>query len=527
MIATENLIGTRLGNYDIQALLGSGGMASVYRGFDTNLRRPVAIKVLSDAAALQPGLASRFRQEAQIIAGLHHPNIVKVYDFGDLAGINYMVQELLPGPTLEQYLRDAAARGTSIGRDDALAIIAQLAGALDAAHAAGIIHRDIKPANALWNASGTLTLTDFGIAKNTLGDAGHTRAGMVIGTPNYISPEQARGLAPTPASDIYSLGVVLYELLAGKPPFEGDTMGVVMDHIQTPPAPLRQTRPDLPADVEAVVQQALAKDPAARFNRAAALVAALEQAWPAVPPMPTVGAVHEQSTRLWENKPAAPAPPPATGTTRVAHPTVASPAPIPQYSAPRTPKRSLLPMLGGLLALFLIGGFILASRSARGSDATSPTDSVPTAEAQVATAAAPEATAAPAPEPTAAPAPEPTVAPAPPSTPTDQLRDLLSRGAAAGLAGEQGAELVKRAEETQNALAAGDKNRAADQLRQLAEKLVEGASDGEIDPTFANQALDMVNQVAAAEGLILQAPAPMPDNKGRGKGNGKGKGKDK
>ncbi|HET9222699.1 MAG TPA: serine/threonine-protein kinase, partial [Roseiflexaceae bacterium] len=281
MIGTSNLIGAQLGSYQIRALLGSGGMADVYRGFDLNLRREVAIKVLSEAAAAQPGVAARFRQEAQIIAGLHHPHIVKIYDFGERDGLTYMVQELLPGPTLEAQLRDLAARGRRLPREDVLAIVAQLAGALDAAHAAGIIHRDVKPANAIWIAAGALILTDFGIAKNTLGNSNHTHAGMVIGTPNYISPEQARGLAPTPASDIYSLGVLLYELLAGQPPFVGDTMSVVIDHIQNPPPPLHQLRPDLPADVEAVVQQALAKEPSARFNSAAVLVRALELAWPA------------------------------------------------------------------------------------------------------------------------------------------------------------------------------------------------------------------------------------------------------
>ncbi|HEX9372804.1 MAG TPA: serine/threonine-protein kinase, partial [Roseiflexaceae bacterium] len=402
MIATANLVGAQLGNYEIQALLGSGGMASVYRGFDLNLRREVAIKVLSEAAAAQPGLAARFRQEAQIIAGLHHPHIVKVYDFGEQDDLTYMVQELLAGPTLEARLRDLAARSERLGRAEVLEIVGQLAGALDAAHAEGIIQRDVKPANAIWNASGALTLTDFGIAKNTLGAAHHTQVGVVIGTPNYLSPEQARGLSLTPASDIYSLGVVLYELLAGKPPFEGDTMSVVMDHIQTTPPSLCQLRPDLPADVEAVVQQALAKDPAARFNSAAVLARALEQTWPAAP-NPTVPApadVHSQPTRLWEGRLAAALAPAATGQTQVQAARPAAPkAPI---AARPTQQRSLLPLLGGLLALFLIGGTVLAARSARGSDMANPS-AVPTSAAARTTAPAAAATAAPEPQPTLTP----------------------------------------------------------------------------------------------------------------------------
>jgi serine/threonine protein kinase len=207
------LIGTRLAAYDIQAVLGSGGMATVYRAFDTNLHRVVAIKVLSPAAAAQPGFAERFRQEARLIASLRHPNIVQVYDFGDQDGHTYMVQELLAGPTLGVWMADLAARDMRPTAEDISTIVGQLAGALDAAHAAGIIHRDVKPANVLWHDPGRLVLTDFGIAKHVLSNVNQTRFGVVFGTPSYLSPEQAQSLPLTPASDVYSLGVVLYELL--------------------------------------------------------------------------------------------------------------------------------------------------------------------------------------------------------------------------------------------------------------------------------------------------------------------------
>ena len=294
-------------------------MASVYRGFDRNLRRPVAIKVLSDLAT-QPDFAARFRQEARLIAGLRHPNIVQVYDFGEHDGLIYMVQELLPGPTLQQWLRDLAARGARPTRDEVLTIVGQLAGALDAAHAAGIIHRDVKPANAIWNAAGALVLTDFGIAKNIqLPDL--TQTGLVIGTPDYLSPEQAKGLPLTPSSDIYSLGVVLYEMLAGRLPFIGGTaLGVAMSHIHDAPPPLRSLRPDLPVAVEALVQQALAKDPSARFRTAGALAQALSQAWPATNSAAAAlpADIHEQPTRIWEARPAGPIAAPAASAAPIA-----------------------------------------------------------------------------------------------------------------------------------------------------------------------------------------------------------------
>src|SRR5215210_667710 len=205
-VNAPSLIGATLGAYDIQALLGTGGMATVYQGFDQNLHRSVAVKVLSAALAADSSYVDRFRQEARLIASLRHPHIAQVYAFGEHAGAPYMVQELLPGPTLEQRLKDLAVQGERMPQPEVLATITQLASALDAAHAIGVIHRDVKPSNTLYNAQGQVILTDFGIARN---ENDITRAmtapGLVVGTPGYVAPEQVDGRAPlTPACDVYA-----------------------------------------------------------------------------------------------------------------------------------------------------------------------------------------------------------------------------------------------------------------------------------------------------------------------------------
>jgi eukaryotic-like serine/threonine-protein kinase len=301
-VIAANLVGTTLGDYAIEALLGSGGMATVYRGLDRHLQRPVAIKILAAHTAALPGFVARFRREARLIANLRHPNIVQIYTFGEEQGLIYMVQELLPGPTLEQRIAEARRRRQTLPNEEVTTIISQLAAALTAAHKAGVIHRDVKPANALWNTVGALVLTDFGIAKETAATVTQTESGQVIGTPAYMSPEQGQGLALTPATDIYSLGVILFELLTNQVPFTASTpVAVVLQHIHDQPPSLRALRPDLPPAVEAVVQQALAKDPAQRFRSADALATALQQAWVlANVPM------HQLPTQAW-NPPARPA----------------------------------------------------------------------------------------------------------------------------------------------------------------------------------------------------------------------------
>jgi serine/threonine-protein kinase len=279
-MAKESIIGTRLGGYEIRALLGSGGMASVYKGYDPALDREVAIKVIGTAG--QPAdFVSRFQREARLAARLRHPNIVQIYHFGGQQDIVYMVQELLPGPTLEQRLREAGRRRLAAER--VLAIVDQLAGALDFAHGQGVIHRDIKPSNALYNDHGQLVLTDFGIARNIADQAqAATGPGMLMGTPGYVAPEQAiSSAALTPACDVYALGALLFELLTGRLPFEADTpMGVILKHLYDDPPRPSSLRADLPGALDAVVVRAMHKEPADRFASAGALARALRAAWP-------------------------------------------------------------------------------------------------------------------------------------------------------------------------------------------------------------------------------------------------------
>ncbi|HEU5100914.1 MAG TPA: serine/threonine-protein kinase [Roseiflexaceae bacterium] len=491
--APRQLIGTRLGPYDIQALLGSGGMASVYRAFDTNLQRSVAIKVLSAGAAAQPGFVERFRQEARLIANLRHPNIVQVYDLGQHDGAIYMSQELLCGPTLEAWMCDLAARGAQAAPHEIIAIVTQLAGALGAAHAAGIIHRDVKPANAIWNERGDLVLTDFGIAKPLAGSANQTQIGVVFGTPSYLSPEQAQSLPLTPASDIYSLSIVLYELIAGQVPFRASTpMHVAIDHIQTPPPPL-PARPDLPPVVEAIVRRGLAKNPTERFGTAGELAQALARAWAAssTPAASPNADIHNQATRVWQPAPAPVAP---------VVPGVAIPQQAPRPAAPDQFQQSLpapsgararLALLGALLAFLLLVGIVLAARGARSADSAASDSAAPAAQAT--TAATPTEQSQ-----TAVPSVEA------PSAPTfASLRAFVEAGRADGLAGPRADALLAALGAAEQALAAGDAKTAVQHFSAFQQILVDGARNSAIDAGFMVEAMKRVQSLANSQGLTL------------------------
>lgn len=263
--------GVQLGNrYRLDERIASGGMGDVWRGTDQVLGRVVAVKSLLPALLDEPGFAERFRGEARTMATINHPGVVDIYDFGSDQQIAFLVMEYVEGDALSSTL----GRVGRLTPARTMALVAQAADALHAAHAKGIVHRDVKPGNLLVRPNGTLVLTDFGIARSDL--VGQlTAAGSVLGTASYISPEQAAGAVATPASDVYALGVVAYQCLAGRRPFEGDNpLEIAMRHVRETPRPLPA---DIPPSVRAIVDRALAKDPAARWASAAALAGAARQ----------------------------------------------------------------------------------------------------------------------------------------------------------------------------------------------------------------------------------------------------------
>ena len=276
--------------YQTRELLGRGGMSEVYRGFDALLGRPVAIKRLRPDLAMNPVFRARFRREAQAAGRLSHPAIVAVYDTGedreaDGRSTPFIVMELVDGRSL----RDVLHQQRRLSPVRALELTAGVLDALDCSHAAGIIHRDIKPVNVMLTGARTVKVADFGIARAVSDSSGTaTMAGTVIGTAQYLSPEQGRGESADVRSDLYSVGCMLYELLVGEAPFSGDTMvSIVFQHISEPATPPSVANPDISADIDAIVLKALAKDPDDRYQSAAEMKADVESVLSGHPPAAT------------------------------------------------------------------------------------------------------------------------------------------------------------------------------------------------------------------------------------------------
>ena len=261
------------GRYELGALLGQGGMGAVHDAIDRRLGRPVAVKILRGDLAAQPNARRRFETEAHAAARLAHPNVVTVFDSGEEDGVPFLVMERLPGRTFADEL---AAGPASVARVREVA--REILAALSAAHTAGIIHRDIKPGNALLTEDGHVKVSDFGIAK-TVDDTEQTQTAVLVATPGYLAPERLAGEPASQRSDLYSVGVLLYEALSGRRPFAGDTPLAVMRAIERGKAePLTSMQRALPADVVAVVERAMSRNPRRRFASAEEMAAALEPA---------------------------------------------------------------------------------------------------------------------------------------------------------------------------------------------------------------------------------------------------------
>ena len=268
----DKYLGTMLDDrYEILEVIGTGGMAVVYKAMCHRLNRYVAVKILRDELANDEEFRKRFQTEAQAVAMLSHPNIVSVYDVSHSDGVEYIVMELIEGVTLMQYMKKKGA----LGWKEALHFAVQISKALEHAHEKGIVHRDIKPQNIMILKDGTIKVADFGIA--ALESAQEKKSDQTVGSVHYIAPEQARGEQPDPRSDIYSLGVVMYEMLTGKMPYDGDTAEqVAMKHITGHPVPPQELNPDIPEELAAITLKAMNSDINARYQSASELLRDLE-----------------------------------------------------------------------------------------------------------------------------------------------------------------------------------------------------------------------------------------------------------
>src|SRR5712692_5897369 len=252
--------------YQLQEPIGRGGMATIYRGRDKRMERVVAIKVLRDIYSTDAKFVTRFQREAKAASALQHPNIVQVYDYGQTDGNYYVVMELIEGTDLRRYLR---SRPGVLDIDRAVIIAHSVALGLGAAHQRGIVHRSVKPQNILIGRDGSIKLTDFGIASvyQDINAERLTTTGMTLGTVQYYAREQAPGDIINPSADVYALGIVMYEMLTGRPPFDGDTpVAVAMQHIQDTPLPPSQLNPNIPPALEEIIMRCLEKVPEIRFQ---------------------------------------------------------------------------------------------------------------------------------------------------------------------------------------------------------------------------------------------------------------------
>jgi serine/threonine protein kinase len=372
-MTTDVLIGQLLGEYRLEALLGQGGMARVYRAVDERLRRYAVVKVIDPRFRSDAAYMRRFEREAQSVAQLEHPHIVRLYRYAEESGWLYMAMQYIEGSDLSFVLNSYRADGTFMEAADASRIVQEVCEALDYAHSRGVIHRDVKPANIMLNRQGHAVLTDFGLALLT---AVGTR-GEIFGTPHYIAPEQAINSAQAvPQSDLYAVGVILYEMFTGQLPFLArEPLDVAMLHINEPPRPPSELRSEISPALEAVILKALAKKPAERYPTGAALSAAVTQALRTqtavtllVAPPATQASIPDRIALELANQPLPPLP--AGLATPVARVDIVAPAVPPERLRPPPPGPIFSPpapipapagrrawlYLGGILAVLLMTG---------------------------------------------------------------------------------------------------------------------------------------------------------------------------
>jgi serine/threonine protein kinase len=357
---------TLSGRYKIEALLGQGGMSAVYKATDPNLKRVVAVKLIHPHLSSDPTFVLRFESEASAVASLRHSNIVQVYDFNNDNGVYYMVLEFIPGETLQDRLKRLNDTGRKLPVEDALKFAMNISDAMGYAHQRGMVHRDIKPANIMLDVHGQAILMDFGIVKILGGDS-HTSTGAVVGTARYMSPEIIRGEVADHRSDIYSLGVTLYEMLSGRPPFVADSaMTLMMMHLNDPIPNVRDFRADVPPELTNILEKSLAKDRANRYQSAAEMSADLRRALTYMGGQPTsvrvTGVTRPEiidQTMIDSPPPpakeSAPQPlPPAPVVSNTAPPPAAPPAPA--------PRRYILPVVSVLVAALCLGALFIGNR---------------------------------------------------------------------------------------------------------------------------------------------------------------------
>jgi len=459
-------MGQRLlgGRYEIGETIGRGGMATVWRGRDLRLDRPVAIKTLGGTAPAEPGMMQRFEREARTVARLAHPNIVSVYDFGDEDGAAYLVMELVEGESLAAMI----ARGP-LDVPRALAIAAQTCDALAAAHEAGVVHRDVKPGNILVTPGGVVKICDFGIARlqrAAASQASLTGPAVVLGTSEFMAPEQASGGPVDARADLYALGCVLYAMLTGRPPFVGDTpLSVLSQHLHRVPEPLAARRPGVPAALDALVAELLAKRPddrprdARQVRARLAAISGPAATLPITAPWPTAAASDSPV-------PGQPRRQPARGAAAVVPPTRTLPldpadAGVP---VPAGGRRRLRVGPAGLAAVAVVAALVTAiavtflpsggepGSQARGAPAGGPTPAA-TAPADVADPSATDD----------------------PRSLGDRLRELWGK-----LDGDAANEVRKKLDDVLKRLDRGQTDKAAEKLADLREKLSELREQGKI-----------------------------------------------